>query len=55
MTKTAKTKDENSYDFYFWIGAEAEQLDSLEKEEFNARIRQEAARTASGGKPLPKV
>lgn len=56
MKKTENEKDNNSpYDFYFWIGAEAEQFASLRSDAFTKRVQEEAAREASRRKPLPEV
>lgn len=57
MKKKIEIENEanNPYDFYFWIGAEAEQLTSLERNEFIKRVEKEATRETSGRKPLPEV
>lgn len=55
MKKKIENEANNPYDFYFWIGAEAEQFTSLERDEFIKRVEEETAREASSRKPLPEV
>lgn len=44
MKKKIENEANNPYDFYFWIGAEAEQLTSLERDEFIKRVEEESRR-----------